>query len=357
MRVGVNTLFLIPDEVGGAEVYVRGVLPRLCALDPSLELVLFTNRENHETFAEFDRIPLHVPARCRPWRVLAEQTMLVAAARRAHLDLLFSPGYTAPLRAPCPQVVAILDTQFCEHPEDFPWLSLQAQKFLITRAARVADVITTLSEFCRGQIEMHLKVPSQKIIVSPLAPAPAFSGPQPCRLQKPFLLFVSNTYLHKNGARLARAFLNIAHKVPHDLVIVGQSRAGEPPPNPRIKRFFHLLHAGPELVGLFQGCDLFVFPSLYEGFGLPVVEAMAAGARVVAARAASIPEVAGDAATYFDPTSEEAIGRAILDVLDEPPKTRQRFIEIGRARARQFTWDRCARQTLAAFDQALQGSV
>lgn len=352
MRVGVNTLFLIPEEVGGSEIYVRNVLPLLPKLDPALELVVFTNRENHDTFAEYERVALDVPARSRARRILAEQGKLVAAARRARPDLLFSPGYTAPLRSPCPQIVAILDVQFCEHPEDFSWLSLQAQRFLVGRASRVADAILTLSEFSRGQLESHLKVPSEKIVVTPLAPSEVFFSPQPCVMDKPFLLYVSNTYPHKNAARLARAFLKIALQIPHDLVIVGQPRAGEPPRDPRIKRIHYLPH-GPELAGLFCACDLFVFPSMYEGFGLPVVEAMASGARVVAADAASIPEVAGDAATYFDPVSEDSIGEAILAALSEPAEIRAKFVEKGRTRARSFTWDRCARQTLVAFQQVL----
>jgi glycosyltransferase involved in cell wall biosynthesis len=355
MRVGVNTLFLIPREVGGTEIYVRSVLPALQSIRSDLEIVVFTNRENHDSFDAYERMPIQVWAQARPWRVVAEQIVLPLAARNIGIDILYSPGYTTPLLAPCPQVVTIHDTQFLDYPPDFPWLSRQAQRILIGRGACAAGAITTVSNFSRGRIARYFGVPESKIFVAHSALSGLFADPRPCTEEKPFLLYIANTYPHKNATALVRAFDRIADRIPHRLVICGQPREGEPPPHPRVKRIHHIPYE--ELIGLVQGAELMVFPSLYEGFGRPVVEAQEAGTRVIAARAASIPEIGGDGASYFDASSEASIANAITEALDEPASTRQRYIDAGRINARRFTWNACAEQTLRAFRHALDRAI
>ena len=347
MHVGVNTLFLIPREVGGTEIYVRSVLPALCALDPALRLTVFTNRENHDSFAAYDRVPIDVAATSRPRRIIAEQFALPRAATRAKIDVLYSPGYTAPLRTPCPQVVTIHDTQFLDFPEDFPWLSRMAQRAIVGGAARRAGAITTVSEFSRGRIAERFRVPREKIVVAHSALSGLFAQPQPCSQPRPFLLYIANTYPHNNAARLVRAFDRIKDAIPHALVICGQPREGEPPPHPRVKRIHYIAYE--ELIGMARAADLMVFPSLYEGFGRPVVEAQEAGTRVIASRSAAVPEIGGDGATYFDGEREEDIARAILDALHEPADVRADFIARGRENAKRFTWEACANQTLSAL--------
>ena len=352
MRIGVNTLFLIPREVGGTEIYVRSLMPAIQAIETDSEVVVFTNRENHDSFSSFDRVLIPVDARSRPRRVVAEQVALPRAARNTAVDVLYSPGYTCPLRCPCPQAVTIHDTQFLDYPEDFPWLSRMAQRVLVARGARGAGVITTVSEFSRARIAHHFGVAKDKIFVAHSALSGMFETPQPCIVKKPFLLYIANTYPHKNASRLVRAFDRIAGQIPHTLVLCGQPREGEPPPHPRMKRFHHIPYE--QIVGLVQHADLVVFPSLYEGFGRPVVEAQEAGTRVIAARCASIPEIGGAGATYFDATSEENIAQAILDALNEGSYFRREMIQAGKENARRFTWDACARATLQAFRYAME---
>ncbi|MCC6794641.1 MAG: glycosyltransferase family 4 protein [Candidatus Hydrogenedentes bacterium] len=350
MHVGVNTLFLIPREVGGTEIYVRSLLPSLQAIDANLRITVFTNRENHKSFDHFDRVLIDVAATSRPQRIIAEQWALPRAAARAKIDVLYSPGYTAPLRAPCPQVVTIHDTQFLDFPEDFPWLSRMAQRAIVGGAARRANAITTVSEFSRGRIAERFRVPREKIVVAHSALSGLFAQPQPCALPKPFLLYIANTYPHKNATRLVRAFDRIEERIPHTLVICGQPREGEPPPHPRVKRIHYIAYE--ELIGMVQAADLMVFPSLYEGFGRPVVEAQEAGTRVIASRSAAIPEIGGDGATYFDGESEGSIAQAILDAFSESEERRTEFIARGRENAKRFTWDECAKRTLEAFTRA-----
>lgn len=352
MRVGVNTLFLIPREVGGTEIYVRSILPALQNARPELNLVAFTNRENHDSFADFDRILIDVPARSRPKRIVAEQRLLPRAAKRAAVDLLYSPGYTGPLRSPCPQVVTIHDTQFIDYPDDFGPVSRLAQRIIVGIGARRASAITTVSEFSKGRIADAFGADPEKIFVAHSALSGIFKEPQPCKEEKPFLLFVSATYPHKNAIKLVRAFDRIADEIPHTLIMVGQPRDGEPPAHPRVKRLHHIDYL--ELVGLYQHADLVVFPSLYEGFGRAVPEAQEAGTRVIAAKAAAIPEIGGDGATYFDGESEDAIANAILTALNEPDEERRRILGEGHKNAERFTWTESAVQTLAAFDYALR---
>jgi len=351
VHAGVNTLFLIPREVGGTEIYVRSVLPALLAQDAGLRVTIFTNRENHDSFAEYDRVLIDVAATSRPQRIVAEQVALPRAAARATIDVLYSPGYTAPLRGPCAQVVTIHDTQFLDFPEDFPWLSRTAQRAIVGGAARRAHAITTVSEFSRGRIAERFGVPREKIAVAHSALSGLFAQPQPCALHRPFLLYIANTYPHKNAARLVRAFGRIADRVPHMLVICGQPREGEPPPHPRVKRIHYIAYE--ELIGMVQAADLMVFPSLYEGFGRPVVEAQEAGTRVIASRSAAIPEIGGAGASYFDGEREESIAQAILNALDEPADARAAWTARGRENAKRFTWQACAERTLGALRTAI----
>lgn len=352
MRVGVNTLFLIPREVGGTEIYVRSLLPALQRIEPGLSLTVFTNRENHETFAEYDRVLIDVAATSRPRRIVAEQFALPRAAARAKIDVLYSPGYTAPLRAPCPQVVTIHDTQFLDFPEDFPWLSRMAQRTIVGGAARRAGAITTVSEFSRGRIAERFGVPREKIVVAHSALSGLFAHPHPCTIPKPFLLYIANTYPHKNAARLVRAFDRIKDRIPHTLVICGQPREGEPPQHPRVKRIHYIAYE--ELIGMVQAADLMVFTSLYEGFGRPVVEAQEAGTRVIASRSAAIPEIGGDGVSFFDGAREDSIADAILAALNESEAERIAKISKGRENAKRFTWDACARQTMLAIEEAMK---
>ncbi|HOE67193.1 MAG TPA: glycosyltransferase, partial [Candidatus Hydrogenedentes bacterium] len=190
LRIGVNTLFLIPREVGGTEIYVRSILPALREVAPSLSFVVFTNRENHDSFGDYPRRRIPVHATSRPCRILAEQTLLPLAARRAGIDVLYSPGYTAPAWAPCPQVVTLHDTQFLDYPEDIPWLARRAQRVLVGCAARRANAITTVSRFSAGRIRECLGAPMDKIFVAHSSLSGVFAQPQPCIMKKPFLLYV-----------------------------------------------------------------------------------------------------------------------------------------------------------------------
>jgi len=363
LRLGVNTLFYLPGEVGGSETYLLETLRALNRMSDGPDLVLFSNLENdgklRAEFPDAEVIESGVGATSRMARILAEQIQLPRLAKRARVDILWSPGYTAPAFVSCPQVVSILDMQYKRFPQDVSWLAARTMDVLYPSAARRCDAIVTISEFAKTEIVHFLGTPPEKVTVTLLAADPAFGvpgGPPPEAVQgAPYLLCVAHTYPHKNVACLVRAFNRLATEIPHRLVLVGKARLGEPevaaaleksPPG-RVIRLPGLRWR--ELIALYQGADGFVFPSLYEGFGLPVLEAMCAGTPVLTTQEASIPEIGGEAVRYADARDEAAFAEALLAAVQLPQNDRNPLVEAARKRAATFTWEASARKLWAVF--------
>jgi glycosyltransferase involved in cell wall biosynthesis len=202
--------------------------------------------------------------------------------------------------------------------------------------------VIAISEHVKETLVERLGVERDRISVAPLGvDVERFSPGQGPR--EPFLLYPANAWPHKNHKRLFAAFEVIRSQRPELRLVltgVGHAKLGLPPGVESRGRV-----SPDELVELYRKASALVFPSLYEGFGLPPLEAMACGCPVVASRAGALPEVCGDAARYFDPTSVEDIADAILD----PPGG-----ECGPARAAEFTWDECARRHDAAYDELVR---
>ena len=371
-HLGINTLFLIPGRVGGSERYFMETLRALLPLHPG-PCTLFTNRENEAGLREvFKGCPgnlrfdgLGFCAENRPQRILREQFQLRRRVRRAGCDALWSPGYTACLLTRCPQVVTIFDLQYRRFPEDFTPVARLATRVLVSRAARHCRSILTTSDFSRTEIVRVLGVPPDRIAVTYAAADatfgadPAIAVPPP---PAPYLLCVSNSYPHKNLTALVRAFDAIAGRIPHRLLLVGGPGRGEAElvaairdarHGGRIERRAGLADA--ELATCYRGADLFVLPSRYEGFGLPVLEAMQAGVPVVTTRGGALSEVGGAAATYVDPDTPGALAEAMVQALSRTPAEREAVIAAGRRHAAAFTWQRTAAVTYAALREAVAG--
>ncbi|HAL91495.1 MAG TPA: hypothetical protein DCM68_00515 [Verrucomicrobia bacterium] len=356
MRLGVNALFYLPGEVGGSETYLLETLRALACRKDAPELVLFANRENAGPLrAEFPRAEMvesGVAATNRFARILAEQIQLPKWVKISRVDVLWSPGYTAPAFCACPQVVSLLDMQYKRFPEDVSWLAARTMDVLYPLAARRSDAVVAISEFSKSEVVRFIGISPEKIAVTLLATDADFgvpAGPPPAEVRgAPYLLCVAHTYPHKNVALLVRAFSRITADIPHRLVLVGKARYGEPevlaalrdsPPG-RVIRFPDL--SRPELIALYQGADWFVFPSLYEGFGLPVLEAMVAGAPVLTTREASLPEIGGEAVCYADGRDEASFAAALRTAIALPQGQRAQLVEQAKKRAEGFTWDSSA---------------
>ncbi len=378
MIVAVNTLFLIPGEVGGSETYLREILLAVAREHLDIQLALVTNQENDATlrkiYSGFPQCSFHcLPVRAtnRYARILAEQVRLPSIVRRIRPDLLWSPGYTMPFWAPCPQVVSILDMQYRSHPDDLARLARWTTHLLVMLASRRADGILAISHFSKQEIVRHTKCSPDRISVTHLGVESAFRAPiqqvdhpltsaQPeARSLQPCILSVANSYPHKNLACLAEAFALIMDQIPQQLVLVGRPRLGEPallhalekiPPD-RVNRMAGL--SQQELIALYQSADIFVFPSLYEGFGLPVLEAMMTGVPVITTCEGSIPEVGGDEVVYADGCDPADMAAKIREVIHWPEEVRRKRVEAASARAAAFTWSAAAESTITAWRKAL----
>ncbi len=371
MRIGINTLFLVPGDVGGTEVYLRETLVAMAKLVDNDTLFIFTNRENDQLLrsdlaafsqVEFQQIPCK--AAVRPLRILAEQFLLPFAARKAQLDVLWSPGYTAPALSFSPQAVTICDLQYKSYPEDMSWLERMTLDFLVRTACRRCQAVLTISEFSRQEVIRYGFAQAENVHATLLGVSSDFAkntlaadnAEQILRrlhVHSPFLLCVAHSYPHKNIDKLVDAFALLQDEIPHHLVLVGKGRRGEEAVRKsllQIKKPERVLRlqglTEEELCTLYQAAAVFVLPSTYEGFGLPVIEALLAGLPTVTVQAASLPEVGGAAAFYVDSPQPELLASKIKEVLQLPEQELRNRAEQGRAWAKAFTWQRTAAQTL-----------
>lgn len=284
---------------------------------------------------------------------------------RAGGRLLWSPSATGPLLYPH-QVVTVHDTAFFDVPEYFAPSFVRLYQTLVPRLVRSVAKAVTVSEFSRQQMAKHMGLSSERIEVIPNGVAAHFTPSTSAALSatravldlpQRYILVQATSDKRKNLARTLEAWRAVAPALPQDLhlVISGNlSRAhvfgdasGINMQGPRIRVIGYVPeeHMGP----LMAGAEMFLFASLYEGFGLPVLEAMAAGTPVITGNTTALPEVAGDAALMVDARSSNAIGGAILDMV-ERPLLAQTLKMRGFQRTRHFTWDKAAERYGAIFE-------
>jgi glycosyltransferase involved in cell wall biosynthesis len=354
LRIGVNALYLIPGGVGGTEIYLRNLLAALAEIDPENRYFVFVNRETTDLVpgaANFAEVRCPVRAGNRPWRLVWEQTGLSLAAARLKLDVLFSPGFTSPLWCPCPKVTVIHDLQHKRQPQNFGWLELVAWRATVWASARFSRDIVTVSENSRRDIlAVYGLRPERVQVIRHGVEKELFDPPRAARPEPwPYLLSISTIHPHKNWARWLEAYRRlVAEGLPHHLVIAGLKGnfAAELDALVETMRLRDRVHPTGwiprgQLRDLLKHADALVFPSTFEGFGMPVIEAMAAGVPVACSDIAPLREVAGEAAVLFDPLSVESIAQAVRRALSEPD-----WREAGRRHVEGFTWRRAAEATL-----------
>jgi glycosyltransferase involved in cell wall biosynthesis len=299
---------------------------------------------------------------------------LPRAAAEARVDVLHAPAYTAPFWSPAPVVLTIHDISYERNPEWYPYRRDWLRRAFYRWSARTAAHVLTCSGFSASEIAEMYALPGDRVTVVPLGVSGEFSPADanvPCELPAavtaPFLLNVGDLHERRNLAVAVEAVLEARRQARRQggalpalsLVLVGTDRgtgdalsalaagAGAPEAVVRIGRVEE-----PVLRALYRGATAFVYPSRYEGFGLPVLEAMASGTPVIAANAASIPELAGDGAILLDPDDAHGWSDAVIRVATDE-RLRRELGARGRARAALFTWKRTARATMDVYQSCL----
>ena len=371
-HVGLDLLFLAPGATGGMETYARQLIPLLPAAFPDARFTVLAGRELATEWRErgpwhedVGLIALPVSSDTRIVRTAAQQSVVAGAARRARVDLLHSLGNTAPLAGARRRVVTMHDVIYLSHPETTTGLLAKGLSVLQPAVARRATRIIADSEATARELQRFLGTPREKVDVVPLGPGLATGAtpvPEPeLRAQLglgdlPLVLSVSARRPHKNLARLVEAIGRLPQAA---LVLPGYSSGFEDELRAvaRAAGAEDRVHLcgwidDAQLEGLYAAATCMAFPSLAEGFGLPVLEAMVRGVPVACSAVSALPEVAGDAALLFDPLSVDAIAAAIGHLLEDAA-LRARLVARGHERAAGFTWERTAAETVASYRRAL----
>jgi glycosyltransferase involved in cell wall biosynthesis len=372
MHVGFNLVFMVPGQTGGMEVAARALIPALRDAAPAARFTAFVNREAAGEDLGVESVVVPVDATRRVEWVRGEQQLLPGLAWRAGCDLVHSLGSTAPVHGRFVRVTTIHDLNYLVVPDAHFGLRALGMRVLVPLAAHRSARVIADSESTRRDLVERLRVPAERIDVVPLGlgrpveaePTPASELRERMALSdRPLVLSLSAKRPHKN----LRGLLDAAARIPPErrpvLVLPGYPTPHEAELREHAAALgiaddvrFVGWTSDADIAGLFALSAAFVFPSLYEGFGLPVLEAMARGVPVACSDRASLPEVAGDAALLFDPGDPAAIAAAIETLLGDPARA-DRLRAAGRERAAEFTWDRTAGLTLASYERALASAT
>jgi len=363
MRVGIDAHMAGGQETGN-ETYIKGLIDGFKARRDDLDVVVYnvgtpwTEPYRHLRFqrlltsSPYVRLGIELPIRSLGQR----------------LDILHMT-YAAPVWSAAPIVLAVHDICYTTNPEWFSRRDLRVLTANVPRSIRKAAHIITDSQSARSQIIEHYRVPEAKITAIPMGPGRAAEPipPEAARVElsaldlnlaRPFLLAVGNLQPRKNLVRLVDAFTRLVHDRGHDidLVIVGpehyRAQDAFQAARPIAERVRFTGYITDRQLAAFYRCSTaFVFPSLYEGFGLPALEAMSHGTPIACSAAGALPEVCGEAALLFDPHSVDSIVDAVDRILRDSA-LRQRLVAAGMVRAGDFTWEKSAELTLEVYEKA-----
>jgi glycosyltransferase involved in cell wall biosynthesis len=372
-RIALNLVYLVPGEVGGMETYARELIPRLAARD-DVDLLCLVNREAAEAgdgpwgdVAPMEVVP--VRARSRVQWVRGEQQHVPRIAARERCDLVHSLASTAPLWGSVPRVTTIHDLNYLMVPEAHFGIRALGMRMLVPAAARRSRRIIVDAASTKRDLIERLGVTDRKIDVVPLAAEPVardgVTSERDLRARfglgdRAVVLSPGARRRHKNLLSVMEALARIpaerrpvlvapGYPTPHDEVLRTRAAARGLEDDVKLPAWL----SSADLDGVYRLATLVVFPSLYEGFGLPVLEAMARGVPVVTSGRSSLPEVAGDAALLVDPLNADEIAAAIEQLLGDEA-LRERMRERGLEQAALFSWDRTAELTLASYRSALE---
>lgn len=372
MRIGVDA-YCLDTARTGVRAYVEGLLPALAQVAPQHEIILLRPHRGprqHDSALSKAADHLHLAG----WTELA----LPLQARRARCDVLLSLEYASPRFAPCPRAVVFYDALFWSDPTHYNrwWRLLQDRLYL--PAARRADRIITISEYARADIARYTGIAPDKLVsIAPAGKPRPQAPPETAEgdgavlaryglLGKAYVLHLGVLEKRKNLPLLVEAVARCqrTHSEPLHLVLAGQPGPKEDMDDSAAIRAAiarnglgdRVLLPGfvpdADVPALYRRSLAYAFPSLQEGFGIPILEAFGYGTPVVAARASALPEIAGDAALYFDPHDADDLARALGRLLHDDA-LRGDLVARGRARASQFSWQRTAQGVIAVLEEVV----
>ncbi len=368
MRIGLNLLYLLPGIVGGTETYAKGLLDGLAKVGVDHDFLIFVNREAAEwplpSVKNFLQVICPLSGSKRWKRYAFEQTLFPKLLKSYKIDVVHSLGYVGPFFTSCRSVSTIHDVNF--ESVDMPKMRKLSLDFFVRNTARLSNHVITVSQFSKNEIVSRLKISPEKITVVHEAPLLDPNSPEETEsafilakhdLKLPYILAFSNSFPHKNISGLLQAYVLAQQKygLTRQLVLVGH--------RPVIKELFSILRKvkpdsvtftgyleHEELRTILRHAELLVFPSFYEGFGLPVLEAMLLGVPVACSNCASLPEVVGNAGIYFDPNSIEDMAKKISQVVCNPV-LQEKLRQAGFDNLKRFSWERAARETLEIYQK------
>jgi glycosyltransferase involved in cell wall biosynthesis len=362
MRIGVNTRFLLPHKMEGFGWYTYEVTKRLIENHPEHDFVLFFDRKQDSIFfsqKNIESVVIWPPARHPFLFVIWFEWSIRRALKKHKIDVFFSPDGYLSLSSKVPQISVIHDINFEHYPKDLPWLpSLYLRNFFPLFAKKAAQILT-VSEYSKNDISKTYTVNSDKITVGyngvsdsflPISSSEKKNIEQEFLIGKPYFLFVGSLQPRKNLNRLIGAFIKLVeeNQTDWDLVIVGTKMWSQANSQQiltdKVKSRIHFKgHLDQEnLVKVMAGASTFVYVPYFEGFGIPLVEAMRSGVPIVAGNQTALPEVLGDGGVLCNPFSIVDIAEKMRS-LEKDEDIRNELIQKGLKRSEKFNWDSTAK--------------
>ncbi len=393
MRIGINAIAPIPGHIGGSEVYVINLVDKIGQFDTENEYYIFVSKNNAElynlSYKNYKKIVCNINSSSVYKRIFYEHTSLPGLIKKHNLDLFHAPQTAVPFRTPKNTVVTIHETIRFLYPDFIPRLLRYYYGINQYIAKSRVKKIIAVSKNDASEMSRFLKLPEDKIVpiyngvsdkfinylddtaankdkksqkLTPSAKESTGTLHTDLELPDKYLLWVGRPYPHKNIPVIIKAFeiLKKKFKVPHVLVLVGLGGLE----TDNILRQISSLNLEDEvkifnfvenntLPEIYKNAELLIFPSLYESFGIPVIEAMAVGTPVIASNITSLPEVVKDAGILVDPYKAGEVASAAYRVISDDA-VRKKLVISGHKRAKEFTWDRTAKETLKLYKLCVQ---
>lgn len=380
MKIGIDTLFENPAFPTGATGYMINLLRCLAELDRENEYFIFVSDANKHLYEvrqdNFHYVKCWASNERRASRIATQQLQTPRLTRKYGISVFNSPGNTAPLLLPCKSVLTIKTMHHYQFASALGWQRTLFRRTMVNLSAKRADLIIANSISNRDDIVRFLNVAAERVVIiheavdkrrfrCDLDPDGVKKILRARGVKSPYILNVSSFWPYKNQVRLVKAYASLVqkHHIPHQLVLVG---AGDQPEylaqvhqtvsslglEARVHFVGYLPHS--EIVPLYYGAEVFVYPSLFETFGLTLLEAMACGTPIISSDRGSLPEILGDAGLLLDPQQPTEIADAIMRVISDEA-LRSALVQKGARRVDDFSWEKTAAQTRLAYLSVADG--